>query len=293
MLNFSRYHSKFIVVASQTMRNSVLIPKNIGRECDINEQVYCILERIGRARYFGEATSGPFSLNDFVKDSKLLHYFRNTLIKNQLVVRQHLQLKVRGNRLAGQLFHLPRFHIVVRADMILTEKLFEFLVNKPGQIAEMSKIRTHLKSSHKAVIALIKSRKNVFNYNAKCLYRECYPEASEDKYVQKNKAEKTIATINLIDPNLDILKLWNIEDDDLQGEDKGFLDISNQQFNRPLIHQVCQKIAEAGREGMSQHELGKYFGLSKLNARSVLRKIQKQRNISFYMKDEGRQRVSK
>lgn len=276
------------------MRNSVLIPKNVGRECDINNHAYCILERIGRSRFFGEATSGLFSLNDFVKDSKLLHYFRNSLLKNQLVVRQHLQTRARGQLISGQLFHLPRFHIVIRAsNMVMTEMVFDFLKNKPGHIAEIEELKTLLNTRHKTVAALAKSRSGIFKYNARCPYRECYPDAPKEKYTLKNKAEKTIVTVSLIDPNFDIYKLWHMEDDDLQGEDKGFLDLSNQQLNRPLIYQVCQKIAESGKEGMSQLELGKYFGLPKLSARSVLRKIQRQRNISFYMKDEGRQRVSK
>lgn len=276
------------------MRNSVLIPRNVGRECDINNVAYCILERIGRARYFGESTSGAFSLNDFVKDSKLLHYFRNSLLKNQLVIRQHVQTRIRGQTVSGQLFHLPRFHMTILAsNMVQTEKLFDFLMDRKGHIAETGEVRALLGITQKAFLNLIRSRNNIFTYDPKVLYRELHPDALENECMFKNKVERTISVVKLIDPTIDIFKLWHMEDEDVHGDSKGFLDTSNQKLNRPLIHQVYEKIVESGKEGMSQLEIIKYFGLPKLSARSVLRKVQRDRNVSFYMKDEGRQRVSK
>lgn len=276
------------------MRNSVLIPKNIGLECDINNHAYCILERIGRARYFGEATSGPFSLNDYVKDSKLLHYFRNSLLSFNLVTRQQLQTKIRGHNVASQLFHLPRFHVVVQASsMVKAEQLFDFLKQRPNHISDVEEIKNLLNISQKAFLTFVRSKSDIFKYESKCLYREVYPGTPEADCVLKNKSEKTVPAVRLVDPDIDIYKLWNMDDEVPQEDHGGFLDPSNQQFNRPLTYQVIQKITESGKEGMSQLEVGKYFGLSRLNSRSVLRKLQRQKNISFYMKDEGRQRVSK
>ena len=281
------------------MRNTVLIPRNIGHDCDINNHAYCVLERIGRSRHFGELTSGPFSINEFVKDSKLIHYFRNTLVKSELVVRQYIQMKIRGVNVSGQLFHLPRYQVLIRATKILkTEQLFEFLKSKPYQIAEIAEIRNSIKVKQKQLISLIKTRENLFEYNSRTLYRECYPDSKPTQYFlkKKNKSneneEKTIVTVKLLDPSVDIFQLLQ-GGEDVQVEEKGFLDISNQRLNRPLAHQVCQKIDEAGKEGMSQLEIGTYFGITRLNSRSVVRTILRQRNISSYMKDEGRQRTTK
>ena len=283
-----------MIVANQAKRNAVLIPKNIGRDCDINNVAYCILERIGRARYFGEATSGAFSLFDFVKDSKLLHYFRNSLLKNRLVVRQSLHFKIRNTTIASQLFHLPRFYIIIQAtNMLQTDQLFEMLKKKPNHSAEIEEAKQLLNLKQKTFVALVRSRPNIFKYELKAPFRQCYPDAPPELYLLKNKSEKTLNAISLVDPDLDMQSLWNQEKDDVEEEDEGFLDVSNQFINRPLVYQVCQKIEESGKEGMSQNEIGKYFGLSRLNSRSVIRKVQRERNISFYMKDEGRQRVSK
>ena len=289
-----RYQKKFVIVANQHLRNSVLIPKNVGRECDINNVVYCVLERIGRARYFGEATSGAFSLNYYIKDSKLLHYFRNSLLKNQLVIRQHIQMKIRGQKVSSQLFHLPRFHMTIRSsNLIMTEKLFDFLMKKPNYMAESNEVRDLLGIRQKQLIVFIRSRHNIFKHDPKSSYRSCYPNATEKECLFKNKLEKTISTVALVDPTKDVFKLCVMEDEEDHGDDKGFLETSNQKLNRSLVHQVYEKIVESGKEGMSQLEVSKYFGLPKLNARSVMRKLQRHYNISFYMKDEGRQRVSK
>lgn len=233
-------------------------------------------------------------MNDFVKDSKLLHYFRTTLLQNLLVVRQQIQLQIRGQKISGQLFHLPRFFVLVRATSVqMTETLFNFLKNKPNNMAETEEIRKFLNMKPKALAGLTKQRKNIFKLELKVPYRQCYPNATKQEYLMKTNNEKKINVVTLTDPKMDVSQLWHEEDDAAQGEENGFLDISNQLLNRPLLHQVYRKIEETGTEGMSQLEIGAEFGLPKLNARSVLRKMQRQRDLKFYMKDEGRQRVSK
>lgn len=152
-----------------------------------------------------------------------------------------------------------------------------------------------LNVKQKHLISFIKARSNIFKHETNTYYRECYPEAKEKEFMLKNKAkgEKTLSTIKLIDPDFDAQTLWRVDDDDNQGDDKGFIDISNQKANKPLVYQVCEKIRESGKEGMSQNEIGNHFGLTRLNARAVLRKLQRTRGVKFYLQDVGRQRVSR
>lgn len=291
-----RYQNKFVIVASQNLRNSVLIPKNNTCETDINEHAYAILERIGRQREFGEATSGPFSIIEFVKDSKLLHYFRNTLLKNNLVVRQQFQMNLRGQKISGQLFHLPRFFILLgSSSTLMTEQVLNILKARPNNVVEVTKVREALNINQKSLISFLKTRTNIFKYETNTFYRECYPDASVNDYMFKNKqkGEKTVATVRLIDPNFTPEMLWKVDDDDNQGDDKGFIDTSRQNMSKPLTYQVCDLIKESGADGISQHEIGKSFGLNRLNSRAVLRKLQRQRGIKFYLQDVGRQRVSR
>lgn len=291
---FHRYGNKLVIVANQKLRNSVLIPSNIGRECDINNHVYCILERIGRSRYFGETTSGPYSLNDYVKDIKLLHYFRMCLLKNNLVFRQQIFQRINNKSQVTQLFHIPKYYVVVRAsDLLQVEKLVTFLFTKPNHIAPHEEVRNHLNlKSQKTLVQLMRAKSEIFEYK-KFPYRDLYPNATKKEYASKNGVEKTILAIRLIDPNLNIFQLYENEEKDtsIDEEKEGFLDVSRQKLNTPLVYQVIQKITESGSRGVSQSELGKHFGLSKLNSRSVLRKVLRA-GITTYMRDEGRQRIT-
>ncbi|CRL02354.1 CLUMA_CG015427, isoform A [Clunio marinus] len=288
------YEQKFVIVASQSIRNAILIPSNIGRECDINNQGYCVLERIGRSRCFGEATSGQFSLSEFLKDHTLIHYYRNSLCKNHLITRQHFLARVRGAQINCQVLHLPRFYTAIQTNnMVMTERLFDFLKKKPNHTAEIECVTKFLNIKLKSLSALVKTRPNIFIYHRKRPYRECYPNATEETYLNKNKTEKMINFFGLVDPNIDIFTFCEPSDDLKPEEETIFNDITNQKFNRALTQQVFQKIIESGKEGVSQCEIGKYFGLSRLNARSVIRRLQREKYISSYLKDEGRHRISK
>lgn len=64
------------MVASQQLRESILIPPTIYLDTDLTLLQYCILERVGRSRYNGEATQGKWSLCDIVRDSVTFHYLR-------------------------------------------------------------------------------------------------------------------------------------------------------------------------------------------------------------------------
>lgn len=295
MAEFSyRYGNRLVIVASQKLRNAVLIPSNVGRVCDINNHAYCILERIGRSRYFGETTSGSFSLLDFVKDSKLLHYFRTSLLKNNLVFKQQIVLRHSGKSSITQIFHIPKYYTVVRSsELFQVERLFAFLLSKPNYIATHDEVKSFLNLKNQKVLSsMMKTRHEVFEYR-KFLYRDVYPDADKKSYSSKNGNEKTILAIKLVDPNLDIFQLYESEDKEQIHEisNDGFLDISKQKMKCPLVYQVVEQIKKSGSRGMSQTEIGKYFGLSKLNSRAVLRKIQKM-EITTYMRDEGRQRIS-
>lgn len=276
----------------------MLIPKNLNREIvDINNAVYCLLERIGRSRYFGEMTSGTCSINEFVKDPKLLHYHRGILIKYKLVTRQTFQRKYKNKVFCGSLLHLPRFHNIVKdSAIVMVEKLFEFLSTKPNKLAECEEIRKLLKVSQKTLKKLVQSKQFeiIFELDTKTPYRKVYPNATEEEYMFKSiNAEKSLSSVRLIDPKLDIYTLWPQDDDTSTIVDNGFLDCRRQRMNMGLAQQAYEMIHKSGAEGASQYEVGKYFGLSKLNSRAVIRKIQRDYGVSYFMKDEGRQRVSR
>ncbi len=57
-----KYQQKLVIVANQKVRSSILIPNCLNTDVELVNITYCLLERIGRSRYFGEMNSGKFSL---------------------------------------------------------------------------------------------------------------------------------------------------------------------------------------------------------------------------------------
>jgi general transcription factor 3C polypeptide 1 len=291
-----RYGNTLVIVASQESRDKVLIPCNIGRESVLSNYDYCILERIGRARYFGESTTGKFSLNDFIKDNKLMHYLRSNLMKNGLVLRQNMNQKIRGKVISTQIYHLPRYFTIFRtSNLIHLEKLIQLLKDKPNNVATNEEVHENINVSKKLYGQLIRSRADIFEHG-KFPYRDFFPNATKEEYALKNNQEKKIFGVKLLDPNYNVNLLFNEESnekDECCEDVEEYLNYSNQYVKMPLIHQVIRKIEETECDGMSQTEVGNYFGVTKLNSRSVLRKVQHMKAITFYMKDIGRQRISK
>lgn len=68
-----KYGLRFVIVASQSLRNSMLIPASLPSDIDLTISNYCILERLGRARHNGELANGKYSLSTIVGDPVHFH----------------------------------------------------------------------------------------------------------------------------------------------------------------------------------------------------------------------------
>lgn len=71
-----KWGRRLVIVASQDYRNSMLFPDSASNNTDITISNYCILERLGRARYSGEVSNGKYSLANIVSDSSNLHLIK-------------------------------------------------------------------------------------------------------------------------------------------------------------------------------------------------------------------------
>lgn len=60
-----RWGSRLVVAATQGVREAALIPDSVSVDTTLSLHQFCLLERIGRARWNGEATSGRFPLNEY------------------------------------------------------------------------------------------------------------------------------------------------------------------------------------------------------------------------------------
>lgn len=177
--------------------------------------------------------------------------------------------------------HLPRFFILYGDTPTdnTAKRFYDYLKTKPNCLAATTELLQFYQGTRKTFISFIKRNSTVFVFDTKYSYKKLYPNDT------KVKKDRFISVVYLKDPNAE----FPIDEDDIE-QKEGLLDLSNQLLNVPLIHQVYQKIAESGNEGYTQQEIGNYFGLSRLNARSVMRRLCNSRDITFYAKDIGKQR---
>lgn len=83
-----RWDRRLVIVANQDVRTKALIPEDKQCTLKLSLRYFLVLERIGRARYLGEASYGVHSLRVINSDSKVISYIRNRLTEDCLIKNQ-------------------------------------------------------------------------------------------------------------------------------------------------------------------------------------------------------------
>lgn len=177
-----RYGRRLVIVASQSLRDSLLLPPSASKEIEINISSYCILERVGRARYNGELAQGKYSLADIGGDPVTFHthkfvfkeekhqilfempkscssFHRKKLQRNKLIECQSFSQHIEGTNTSAQLVHLPRFFALFKPrHLIIMEKIISFLKSKPNYMAEYHEVKSQFEDIlQRAIARLFKS----------------------------------------------------------------------------------------------------------------------------------------
>lgn len=71
-----KYQQKLVVVANQELRLKALKPANMLLPRELTVQHYVFLETVGRSRYNGETTRGPWSLTNYFSDPSFIFYLK-------------------------------------------------------------------------------------------------------------------------------------------------------------------------------------------------------------------------
>nr|XP_033818904.1 general transcription factor 3C polypeptide 1 isoform X2 [Geotrypetes seraphini] len=140
-----RWGDKLVIVASQNLRYRALIGWQGDPELILPDYSYCILERLGRARWEGELQRDLHN-DAFKTDAGKLHYHRKVLIKNGLVTMQSNVIQLaNGTQQHSILLLLNRFHVdrQNKYDMLM-EKVSTMLSTCPNQTETLTKLREHL-----------------------------------------------------------------------------------------------------------------------------------------------------
>ncbi|CAG0895352.1 unnamed protein product [Cyprideis torosa] len=288
------YSTRLVLVASQGARNVALCGED-PFPVELSDPQYVMLERIGRSRYLGE---------DFAMRGK------------------------QGKSQAGLLLHLKRFFVeFVPKKQFLIEEVLKLLRMAKANRLPVDVIFPTLNVDFSSMRKIIKQPefKRVIAIRS-IPYGELFPESSYDERMSKSRTKERLIKVyqlrSAMENSGDDVDSGNEEDnagdgggekrkdsksagyskgeerfDDEDDDDEdgntetgGFLDLSRRLLNRPLVQQAFDFLLSCGPEGFSHIQLKERFGLSKLDARTLLRKIEKSDSSFTINVDRGKQR---
>ncbi|KYN36248.1 General transcription factor 3C polypeptide 1 [Trachymyrmex septentrionalis] len=218
------------------------------------------------------------------------------LLQHKLITKQIHHQKSAGHCNSGSLLHLPRFYVERKPKTIyLAEQVVDILRSKDNGVADYDEIKKKLGigNSIKKLFRIAVFQK-IVKTDIRVPYRTLYPKAEPSEWRQKQdpSKEKKIKVVQVLYPDVDVADIWNKEEKE-DDEDIVELDISNHLLNVPYLKQANDVIEASQAEGISQANLGRQMGLTKLQSRSFMRNVAKAGIAATYMNDMGRQRITK
>lgn len=284
---------RLVLVASQSVRSAALMGDDVDPCLEFTPMHFCILERIGRARFHGEVTQGKISLHCTGEDPKSLFYYRKTLIHHKLITKQGFNLKSNSQNCSGSLLHLPRFYSEHKSKIYFwTERVVDLLKSKGNGIAEYEEVRNEIGGTSLPKKLFKTPDFMRFVKSDKVPYRTIYPDAPRELWKHKGSdKEKTLRVVRLVNPNCSVKDEW-VKEEEVEEEEEGigYVDESTRMLDVPLMTQAFNAVDASGPNGLTQLELSKRLGMTKLQARTLCRNLLRKNLVSTFMHDVGRQR---
>lgn len=119
-----------------------------------------------------------------------------------------------------------------------------------------------------------------------------HPESTKEQYLTKSGEEKIVRCFQLIDPNVDLAEVW-LKEEPEEDDEQGLLNNNDTPLDMPMIMYALRLIHESGPNGITQNELSTRMGTNRLNARSVCRCLVRRKGVTFFLDNQGRQRITK
>uniref|UniRef100_A0A3Q4GIQ7 Uncharacterized protein n=1 Tax=Neolamprologus brichardi TaxID=32507 RepID=A0A3Q4GIQ7_NEOBR len=212
-----RYGRKLVVVASQCLRYRALIGSESDPDVKLGSDSYCVLERVGRARWQGELQRDLHG-GSFKVDARKFHYFRKSLVRYQLVTMQSYVRRMKtGQQQHSILLLLKRFHVNRRTKYdILMEVTSNFLQQCPNQFSTVIMLREHVNVDDRTYSRLFKyMRASKLIESCRFPLEELDPSAGPR--TNKNGSKVTVRCVRLLKP---YIKKGVAEEDDDDDEDE-------------------------------------------------------------------------
>ncbi|XP_009707373.1 PREDICTED: general transcription factor 3C polypeptide 1, partial [Cariama cristata] len=286
-----KWGEKLVIVASQDQRYRALIGWEGDPDLKLPDFSYCILERLGRARWQGELQRDLHS-GAFKVDAGKIHYHRRVLDRNGLITMQsHVIRLPSGAQQHSILLLLTRFHVDRRSKYdILMEKLSSMLSARPNQMETLGNLREELGLRERTF-------KRLYQYMMNAGLAKVISIPLQDIHPDGGP-HKTKKGTDIMVRCLKLLKEFRKKMEDYHDDDEEEIIPKTVQpvdvvCERDMLTQAYQLIESRGTKGISQAEIRLAMNVGKLEARMLCRLLERYKVVKGFMEDEGRQRTTK
>ncbi|KAM9372419.1 general transcription factor 3C polypeptide 1 [Phaethornis superciliosus] len=287
-----KWGQKLVIVASQDQRYRALIGWEGDPDLKLPDFSYCILERLGRARWQGELQRDLHS-GAFKVDAGKIHYHRRVLDRNGLITMQpHVIRLPSGAQQHSILLLLTRFHVDRRSKYdILMEKLSSMLSARSNQMETLGNLREELGLCERTFKRLYQYMMNAGLAKVVSIpLQDIHPNGGP--YKTKKGTDVMVRCLKLLKEFRKKMEDYHDDDDDEEIITKAVQPVDIV-CERDMLTQAYQLIESRGTKGISQAELRLAMNVGKLEARMLCRLLDRYKVVKGFMEDEGRQRTTK
>ncbi|XP_067407291.1 general transcription factor 3C polypeptide 1 isoform X2 [Emydura macquarii macquarii] len=290
---YEKWGEKLVVVASQALRYRALIGWEGDPDLKLPDFSYCILERLGRARWQGELQRDLHS-GAFKVDAGKIHYHRRVLDRNGLISMQsHVIRLPSGAQQHSILLLLNRFHVDRRSKYdILMEKLSSMLSTRPNKMETLGNLREELGLCERTFKRLYQYMMNAGL--AKVIstpLQDMHPDGGP--YKTKKGTDVMVRCLKLVKEFRKKVDDYHDHDDEEEEMITKAVQPVDIVYERDMLTQAYELIESRGTKGISQAEIRSAMNVGKLEARMLCRLLERYKVVKGFMEDEGRQRTTK
>uniref|UniRef100_A0A8B9RVA2 General transcription factor IIIC subunit 1 n=1 Tax=Accipiter nisus TaxID=211598 RepID=A0A8B9RVA2_9AVES len=286
-----KWGEKLVIVASQDQRYRALIGWEGDPDLKLPDFSYCILERLGRARWQGELQRDLHS-GAFKVDAGKIHYHRRVLDRNGLITMQsHVIRLPSGAQQHSILLLLTRFHVDRRSKYdILMEKLSSMLSARSNQMETLGNLREELGLCERTFKRLYQYMMNAGLAKVISIpLQDIHPNGGP--YKTKKGTDVMVRCLKLLKEFRK--KMEDYHDDDEEEIITRAVQPVDIVCERDMLTQAYELIESRGTKGISQAEIRLAMNVGKLEARMLCRLLERYKVVKGFMEDEGRQRTTK
>ena len=282
-----RYGNTLVFVASQLLRNKVLLGPEFDFSVKIPETSYCLLEIIGRARKLGRLHSN-LGLQTMV-DSRSLFAQVKILVELQLITKQ--SVVTRNRNIPSSMIYLARYHTEHSYDS-MQFKISEALGEAPDCCMPLESLCSLLGKEKELIEPVLKDLSKSGHVECAYVNNGLFPDSSDitsavnSEISETQKGDKVIRLFHHFH-NLSVEGDNEIEDEEWIQPEKQDLSLSIP-AEVPIMHAIYKFIASKGADGASLTECCQELSFPFFAMRKILKDMECLQVLICNFKDMGK-----